>query len=72
VFVGSPGASREDEAVILAVVFDGKSGTSFLLALDAGTFEELGRAVVPHHVPFGFHGQYVTGAGMWEEPHLHR
>jgi beta,beta-carotene 9',10'-dioxygenase len=72
VFVGSPGASREDEGVILAVVFDGKNGTSFLLALDAGTFGELGRAVVPHHVPLGFHGQYVTGAGMWEEPHLHR
>jgi carotenoid cleavage dioxygenase-like enzyme len=72
VFVGSPGASREDEGVILAVVFDGKSGTSFLLALDAETFEELGRAVVPHHVPFGLHGQYVTGAGMWEEQDLHR
>jgi beta,beta-carotene 9',10'-dioxygenase len=72
VFVGSPGGSREDDGVILAVVFDEKSGTSFLLALDAETFEELGRAVVPHHVPFGFHGQYLTGASMWEEPHLHR
>ena len=46
----APGASREDEGVILAVVFDGKSGTSFLLALDGETFEELGRAVgaTPH------------------------
>lgn len=72
VFVAAPGASREDEGVILAVVLDGKSETSFLLALDAGTFEELGRAIVPHHIPFGFHGQYITGAAMWEERHLHR
>jgi carotenoid cleavage dioxygenase-like enzyme len=72
VFVAAPTASREDDGVILAVVLDGKRGTSFLLALDAGTFEELGRALVPHHIPFGFHGQYLTGARMWEEPHLHR
>jgi beta,beta-carotene 9',10'-dioxygenase len=72
VFVASPAASREDEGVILAAVFDGNSGTSFLLALDAETFEELGRAIVPHHIPLGFHGQYVTGRSMWEEPHLHR
>jgi carotenoid cleavage dioxygenase-like enzyme len=72
VFVAAPGATREDEGVILAVVFDGKEGTSFLLALDAETFQELGRAVVPHHIPFGFHGQYLTGAATWEERHLHR
>ena len=72
VFVASPAASREDEGVILAVVLDGRSGTSFLLALDADTFEELGRAIVPHHIPLGFHGQYVTGKSVWDEPHLHR
>ena len=31
---------------------------SFLLVLDAGSFEELARAEAPHHIPFGFHGQY--------------
>jgi hypothetical protein len=56
--------------VILAVVFDGKDGTSFLLALDAETFQVLGRAIVPHHIPFGLHGQYVTCAATWEERHL--
>jgi beta,beta-carotene 9',10'-dioxygenase len=26
--------------------------------LDAANFSELARAEVPHHIPFGFHGQY--------------
>jgi hypothetical protein len=33
-------------------------GTSFLLALDATDLSEIGRARVPHHIPFGFHGSY--------------
>lgn len=58
VFVAAPGATAEDEGVILSVVLNGKTGTSFLLVLDAATFSELARAEVPHHIPFGFHGQY--------------
>jgi beta,beta-carotene 9',10'-dioxygenase len=45
--------------VLLSVVFDGRTGTSFLLVLDAGTLAELARAEVPHHIPFGFHGQFA-------------
>jgi len=30
--------------------------------LDAGDLSELARARVPHHVPFGFHGQHFGGA----------
>jgi carotenoid cleavage dioxygenase-like enzyme len=26
--------------------------------LDAATFAERARAEVPHHIPFGFHGQF--------------
>lgn len=58
VFVAAPGAQLEDDGVILSVVLDGMRGTSFLLVLDVATFIEIGRAEVPHHVPFGFHGQY--------------
>ncbi|HEX5359372.1 MAG TPA: carotenoid oxygenase family protein [Candidatus Nitrosotalea sp.] len=58
VFVGTPGATREDDGVILSVVLDASSGKSFLLVLDATTFEETARAEVPHHIPFGFHGNY--------------
>jgi beta,beta-carotene 9',10'-dioxygenase len=58
VYVPAPGATREDDGVILSVVLDPAAGRSFLLVLDAGSFEELGRAQAPHHIPFGFHGQY--------------
>lgn len=62
VFVPAPGRSREDEGVLLSVVLDPGAGTSFLLVLDAEHLTELARARVPHHVPFGFHGQYFADA----------
>ena len=43
---------------MLSVVLDTNAGRSFLLVLDAGSFEEMARADAPHHIPFGFHGQY--------------
>jgi beta,beta-carotene 9',10'-dioxygenase len=59
VFVPSPEPDRgEDAGVLLSVVLDGRGSGSYLLVLDARTLEELGRARVPHHIPFGFHGQY--------------
>ncbi|MES1193234.1 MAG: carotenoid oxygenase family protein, partial [Solirubrobacterales bacterium] len=36
------------------------TGSSFLLMLDAGTFEEIARAEAPQRVPFGFHGQFFS------------
>lgn len=60
VFVPSPRPDRaEDEGVLLSIVLDARD-TSYLLVLDAGSLEELGRARVPHHIPFGFHGQYFS------------
>jgi len=61
VFVASPGASQEDAGVVLSLVLDTQQERSFLLALDAATWHELGRATLPHAVPFGFHGQF------WEQ-----
>jgi carotenoid cleavage dioxygenase-like enzyme len=63
VFVPSPGGTAEDDGVILSAVLDAESRRSFLLVLDAASFEELGRAEVPHAIPFGFHGQYF-GTGL--------
>ena len=60
VFVASPGATAEDDGVLLSVVLDARQNTSFLLVLDAGSFTEIARASVPHHIPFGFHGQYFS------------
>ncbi|QBD76960.1 carotenoid oxygenase family protein [Ktedonosporobacter rubrisoli] len=58
VLVEVPGAQEEDDGVILSVVLNARKGNSFLLILDAHTFDEIGRAEVPHHIPFGFHGQF--------------
>jgi beta,beta-carotene 9',10'-dioxygenase len=61
VFVAAPDAEAEDEGVLLSVVLDGRKGNSFLLVLDARSLDELARAEVPHHIPFGFHGQFARG-----------
>jgi carotenoid cleavage dioxygenase-like enzyme len=58
VFVARPEARAEDDGVALSVVLDARAERSFLLVLDAGSMTELGRAEVPHHVPFGFHGDF--------------
>jgi carotenoid cleavage dioxygenase-like enzyme len=60
VFVSAPEADGEDEGVLLSIVFDGRKGNSFLLVLDAGSLDEVARAEVPHHIPFGFHGQFAS------------
>ena len=60
VFVARPESDAEDEGVLLSVVFDSRAGGSFLLVLDASDLSELGRAEVPHHIPYGFHGQFVS------------
>ena len=68
VFVERPGPAKapgseevEDDGVILSVVLDPANGSSFLLVLDAASFEEIGRAQAPHHIPHGFHGAYLSG-----------
>lgn len=62
IFVRRPGASRDDDGVVLSVVLDSRSRTSFLLALDARDMTEIARAAVPHHIPFGFHGLHAARA----------
>jgi carotenoid cleavage dioxygenase-like enzyme len=65
VFVPRPDRDEhgaEDDGVILSVVLDPAAGRSFLLVLDAESFEEIARAKAPHHIPFGFHGQFFSGA----------
>lgn len=62
VFVPRPNATAEDDGVILSLMLDGTCGTSFLSIIDAASFVEIGRAELPHHVPFGFHGQFYPDA----------
>lgn len=62
IFVAAPDASEEDGGLLLSVVFDSRKGNSFLVVLDAGDLSELARAEAPHHIPFGFHGQFDRSA----------
>ena len=61
VFVAEPGAEAEDAGILLSVVLDARAERSFLLVLGAARLNELARAEVPHHIPFGFHGQFARG-----------
>ncbi|KAI1903298.1 hypothetical protein AGOR_G00025760 [Albula goreensis] len=63
VFVPSPNSTEEDDGVILSVVLTPtQENSTFLLVLDAKTFEELGRAEVPVNIPYGFHGVFNSSA----------
>ncbi len=57
-FVAQPGGTEEDDGVILSIVLDAAASQSFLLVLDARTMQELGRADLPHHVPFSLGGNF--------------
>lgn len=65
VFVARPDGEDEDDGVVLSVVLDATRDepSSFLVVLDGRTFTELARARVPHHIPFGLHGQFVRAEG---------
>ncbi|OIW29241.1 carotenoid cleavage dioxygenase 1 [Coniochaeta ligniaria NRRL 30616] len=58
IFVARPGATAEDDGVLLVVVLDGHARGSYLLCLDARTMGELGRAHVPVAIGIGFHGAH--------------
>ena len=58
VFVPRPGAEHQDDGVVLSVVLETEEERSSLLLLDGRTLEEVGRAPLPHVVPFDFHGQF--------------
>ncbi|ELR21057.1 betacarotene 15,15'-monooxygenase 1, putative [Acanthamoeba castellanii str. Neff] len=58
IFIAAPGATDEDDGVLLSIVLSGATAKSFLLVLDAKDLSELARAQLPHHIPFGFHGNF--------------
>lgn len=58
-----PDPAVEDDGVIMVVVLEAERGHSSLVVLDAEDLSELGRARLPHHLPFGFHGRYFASDG---------
>ena len=63
VFVPAPNGEKEDDGLLLSVVFDAAKHRSFLLILDAAELREVARVEAPQRIPFGFHGQFFSGSG---------
>ena len=62
VFVPRTEKSQEGEGFLLSTVYDAAIDKSFLLVLDAENIEQgpIGKAMLDHRVPFGFHGNWKT------------
>ena len=60
VFVASPSSSAEDDGVLLSLVLDSINLRSFVLILDAASFDEVARVQLPQAMPAGFHGIFST------------
>lgn len=58
VFLERPGAKDEDDGVILSAVVGTRGHKSFMVVLDASTFEELARATIPSRIPQSLHGSF--------------
>ncbi|KAK4401182.1 Carotenoid cleavage dioxygenase 8B, chloroplastic [Sesamum angolense] len=57
-FVARPGATEEDDGVVISMVSD-KNGKGYAVLLDGSTFEEIARANFPYGLPYGLHGCWV-------------
>nr|GLL38076.1 carotenoid cleavage dioxygenase 8 homolog B, chloroplastic [Ipomoea trifida] len=57
-FVARPGATEEDDGVVISMISD-KNGQGYALVLDGSTFEEIARAKFPYGLPYGLHGCWV-------------
>ncbi|KAK2612004.1 hypothetical protein QQS21_001969 [Conoideocrella luteorostrata] len=64
IFIPRPGGVQEDDGLVLSLVLDGSASRSYLLCLDALTFEELGRAETNFAIPLGFHGSHVSSGDV--------
>jgi carotenoid cleavage dioxygenase-like enzyme len=59
VFIERPGARDEDDGVIVSGVVGTGGRKSFLLVLDASSFTELARAIIPSRLPQSLHGNFL-------------
>jgi carotenoid cleavage dioxygenase-like enzyme len=62
--VRRPSGETEDDGVVLAPALDVEEERAVLFVFDAATLDVLGRAPLPHHHPFGFHGRFFPDESM--------
>ncbi len=62
VFVPRDGGVSEDDGWLVTFVYDGQSGGSEFVVLDAADIatRPVARVVLPQRVPYGFHGAWIT------------
>ena len=61
VFAPRPGATAEDDGFLMTYVDNQPEGRSELVILDASNLLQrpLARVILPHRVPYGFHGAWI-------------
>lgn len=58
-FIPRPGATEEDDGVVMVIVLDGTTELSYLMLLDGQTFETIAEARMDTHIPMSIHGTWV-------------
>ena len=59
-FIPNPEGTEEDDGVLITISFDGWRAQSYVMLLDAQTFEEINRSYLPYKIPFSFHGNWFS------------
>jgi len=63
-FIPNPAGKSEDDGVLLGMVFDGNTNTSFFHILDAQTMKQVARAPLPIKSPFLVHASFFPDTSL--------
>jgi len=63
-FVARPGAKDKTEGIVMFKTYDGESGLSKFVVVDAKTLETKTTAILPRRIPFTVHGHYYSKAQL--------
>jgi carotenoid cleavage dioxygenase-like enzyme len=66
-FVANPEGTAEDDGVLLSMVYDGNTNSSYFQILDARNMERLAKAPVPVKSPFLIHSSYFPSDQVLRE-----
>jgi carotenoid cleavage dioxygenase-like enzyme len=61
IFIQRPGATDEDDGIVITITINKEGTNSILVGLDGKTFEEVARADMPQVYSLGPHGSFVEG-----------
>ncbi|KAF5963532.1 beta-carotene 15,15'-monooxygenase [Fusarium bulbicola] len=61
IFIQRPGATEEDDGIVLTIVINREATHSVLVAIDGKTFKEVARADMPQVYALGPHGTFIEG-----------